>query len=347
VTTPGISVVLATYNGAAHLEEQLTSLAAQTLPPLELVVSDDGSTDDTIAIVERFAASAAFPVRIARNAQRLGYGGNFLSAASRAEGDLIAFCDQDDVWYPRKLEVARRELDRSGAALFVHVADVIDAGSAVIGGFDQHIRGTAVRPAGSLPPWGVYYGFTMVFRREVLEVLDETRRGRHPFEHEAVLSHDLWVYFVASSLFSVVEFDEPLAGYRQHGSNQTPHLRGAPLRRLTASLGQSVHEAVRRDRIAAERAELLSGLAASPDPALAAAARAAAQYWRELARREHLRVAVYGARTPLARGRALGSAARAGTYASVATGGLGSRLALKDLLAGVVGARRSKRFLVF
>src|SRR5690349_15385572 len=106
-----ISVAMATYNGAPFLPEQLQSLAAQTLPPFELVVCDDGSTDRTIQILREFATSAPFPVRIHENSERLGFGDNFLKAAALCQGDWIAFCDQDDIWLPHKLETVARHID--------------------------------------------------------------------------------------------------------------------------------------------------------------------------------------------------------------------------------------------
>ena len=99
-TAATVSVVMATYNGAAFIDEQLRSLAAQTVLPSELVVSDDGSTDGTLVHVERFAEVAPFPVLVLRNTEPLGYGENFLRAARLATGDCIALCDQDDVWLP-------------------------------------------------------------------------------------------------------------------------------------------------------------------------------------------------------------------------------------------------------
>src|SRR5512146_482570 len=95
---------MATFNGAAFLEQQLETLSAQTRAPCELVVSDDGSTDDTIAILERFARTALFEVQIVPNTGARGFAGNFLHAASLCRGSLVAWCDQDDVWSPVKLE---------------------------------------------------------------------------------------------------------------------------------------------------------------------------------------------------------------------------------------------------
>ncbi len=77
-----ISVAMATYNGGLYLQDQLESLAEQDLSPLELVVTDDGSQDDTVSLIKGFAQHAPFPVRFEQNTERLGYGRNFLKAAS-------------------------------------------------------------------------------------------------------------------------------------------------------------------------------------------------------------------------------------------------------------------------
>jgi glycosyltransferase involved in cell wall biosynthesis len=105
VRYPSVSVALCTYNGARFLDEQLASLAAQTWRPLELVVCDDRSTDSTLAILAKFASTASFPVRIVQNGAWLGYKSNFKKAACLCQGELITFCDQDDIWLPTKLEV--------------------------------------------------------------------------------------------------------------------------------------------------------------------------------------------------------------------------------------------------
>jgi glycosyltransferase involved in cell wall biosynthesis len=77
-----VSVAMATYNGEAHIHEQLLSLANQSLAPVELVVADDCSGDRTLDIVREFARTAPFAVRIYENETRLGYRANFMRAAS-------------------------------------------------------------------------------------------------------------------------------------------------------------------------------------------------------------------------------------------------------------------------
>src|SRR6516164_9097940 len=105
-TSKTVSVVLATHNGAKHIEEQIRSIAAQTLAPSELIISDDASSDDTIAIVRNVVShfGLATRTRINRNRTPLGFRDNFLRACLLAGGDFIAFCDEDDVWHPTKLE---------------------------------------------------------------------------------------------------------------------------------------------------------------------------------------------------------------------------------------------------
>ena len=97
------SVALCSYNGAKFILEQLDSIAAQTRTPDELVICDDGSCDATIAEVANFASRASFPVRVHVNEAVLGPTKNFERAIALSGGDVIALCDQDDVWHSDKL----------------------------------------------------------------------------------------------------------------------------------------------------------------------------------------------------------------------------------------------------
>jgi glycosyltransferase involved in cell wall biosynthesis len=98
------SVAMCTYNGAKFLQKQLESIANQTIKPSELIVCDDGSTDQTLAILEEFALVTQFPVAIHQNATQLGVVKNFEKAISLCTGDLIFLADQDDIWMPEKIE---------------------------------------------------------------------------------------------------------------------------------------------------------------------------------------------------------------------------------------------------
>lgn len=99
-----LSIALTTFNGAAYLADQLRSYAEQTRPPDELVVVDDGSTDESVSMVRNFAATAPFPVHVFENPTRLGVTANFEKALASCTGDVLFPSDQDDFWEPGKLE---------------------------------------------------------------------------------------------------------------------------------------------------------------------------------------------------------------------------------------------------
>src|ERR1700753_2242608 len=122
-----IWVALCTDNCERFLARQLASIQQQTRTPDELVVCDDCSTDSTVEILNSFAASAGFPVRIIRNEQNLGFVANFERAIRLCPGGLMALCDQDDIWYPTRLERSQQEFAaHPEAGLVFSDAEVID-----------------------------------------------------------------------------------------------------------------------------------------------------------------------------------------------------------------------------
>ncbi len=98
------SVAMCTFNGEKYLQEQLDSLANQTVTPNELVVCDDCSTDNTIQILEKFKSQAPFTVKIIQNESRIGVVQNFSNAIVNCTQDIIFLSDQDDYWQPTRIE---------------------------------------------------------------------------------------------------------------------------------------------------------------------------------------------------------------------------------------------------
>lgn len=99
-----ISVALCTYNGQEYITAQLQSIAEQSLPPSEIVICDDQSTDDTLVKIAEFQKHSPIPVHVFRNAARLGVAKNFAACLRKCTGEYIALSDQDDVWYKDKLQ---------------------------------------------------------------------------------------------------------------------------------------------------------------------------------------------------------------------------------------------------
>jgi glycosyltransferase involved in cell wall biosynthesis len=129
---PAISVAMATYNGETYLDEQLDSLAAQTRPPDELVVRDDGSEDGTVDVLHAFARRASFRVEVLAGGPRLGYAQNFMAASRACSGDLVFFADQDDLWRPTKLARVAQQVRRGQPRAVFHDVTLVDGDGAPI-----------------------------------------------------------------------------------------------------------------------------------------------------------------------------------------------------------------------
>jgi glycosyltransferase involved in cell wall biosynthesis len=213
-----VSIAMATYNGERFLQEQLDSVARQTLLPYELVACDDGSTDGTLDILHRFASEAPFPVRVFRNPSRLGYGFNFLGALSRCTGELVAFCDQDDVWMEQKLQVCADVMIDPGISLVSHSAVITSALP-----LRRRMR-FPKRPFSVVRHWQDFPrdarapGFSMVFRRDIL---NKVPLPRFDAEQARWATHDVWALAAALSCGHLVLLPDELVLYRLHAGNAT------------------------------------------------------------------------------------------------------------------------------
>lgn len=240
---PRVSVALCTYQGAPWLGEFLASLAAQELLPDELVVQDDASDDDTVAVLEAFAATAPFAVHLEVNPERVGSTVNFGRALARCEGRFVALADQDDIWYPHKLRrlVAVLEDDPILTLVFSD-ADIVDPEGRATGrqlwssrGIRQRLVAHEIVPCVDFARRALSTGCTMVARRRAVQaalpfpdVLDDAT---------SPMRHDRWLSLVAAAVGTVRAVPEPLLGFRSHPEQQTGVLTPAELRsrRLAAA----------------------------------------------------------------------------------------------------------------
>src|ERR1043165_3789181 len=168
------SIAMTTFNGERYLREQLDSLSAQDRLPDEVVVCDDGSSDGTLEMVRAFAASSPFAVRVIENEERLGVTRNLEKAIGLCDGELIALCDQDDVWRSDKLQqIEQAFIGNSRLGLVFTDAELIDEQSKTIGnglwravGFDRKKQRmiTQGRAVELLLAYCVVTGSTVAFR---------------------------------------------------------------------------------------------------------------------------------------------------------------------------------------
>ncbi|SNT63987.1 Glycosyltransferase involved in cell wall bisynthesis [Tardiphaga sp. OK246] len=226
--SPSLKVVilLATRNGARYLPEQLESYRVQSHQNWELLVSDDGSTDETVQIIEKFAQSVPQKVALCEG-PRKGFWQNFMSTVhcDEIDGDLFAFSDQDDVWFAEKLEravmwIAAQQTDQP--LLYFSRTEIIDQQGNPTGLSPLFERRPSFRNALVQNIGG---GNTMVFNLRARDAL------RQVPQDVQIVSHDWWTYQVIAGIGGTIHYDPlPSLGYRQHGENIVGSNSGARAR---------------------------------------------------------------------------------------------------------------------
>ena len=216
-----ISIALCTYNGERYLKEQLDSFLRQKLFPYEIVACDDASTDSTVEILEDFARTAPFPIRIYRSEHNLGLIQNFSKAASLCTGDYVAFSDQDDIWLPDRLDAsfhrmkeAEREYGSDIPLLVYSDMSIIDSeGLCLRPSFMKHekVWHSDHDPLRRLLAQNIISGNTSLCNKVLMQV-------SLPFP-EVITNHDGWFALIAASIGKIFFIPEALVLYRQHESN--------------------------------------------------------------------------------------------------------------------------------
>jgi glycosyltransferase involved in cell wall biosynthesis len=240
-----VSIAMCTFNGAAaHLLEQLRSFSNQTRLPDELVICDDGSSDETVAILQKFSSTASFPVNLIVNAENLGFVRNFEKAIGLCTGDIIFCSDQDDIWKASKIErfVATFQ-SYPGTGLVFCDANLVDAKLSPLGRtwwraqrFGQKAQVQLQTNKGGAiflknPAW-IAAGATMAFSARFQSVALPIPVG---------WTHDAWIATILSALTSVRLIPEALNDYRQH-ENQTYGASTDPTRLIKLGLSRGASQ---------------------------------------------------------------------------------------------------------
>jgi len=217
-----VSIAMATCNGAAFVDTQLASIAAQTRLPDELIVCDDTSDDATLDRLRTFAASAPFSVRIEHNPQRIGATANFERAVQLCSGDLIFLADQDDEWLPAKIEKLADRLDAEPTTGAVFCNGRVGDGEQRPLGYDlwhalafDAREQRAVRSGRAHEVFArhvVAAGTGLAFRREFVAWLRPFPALRN--------AHDSWIAALIAGVAGIECIAEPLIRYRLHDANQ-------------------------------------------------------------------------------------------------------------------------------
>ena len=218
-----VEILLAAYNGERYLREQIESLLRQTWTHWHLTVSDDGSTDDTPAILDEYAARYPQRIRRVRHGGRFGCAcAHFFWLMETCEARYMMFCDQDDVWHPDKVEktmlpMLREEAERGAdtpVLVFTNLTPVNEAlrpiGQTLMQMQKQNPQALRME---QLLFQNVATGCTLAVNRALARLAGGGRAAGE------VVMHDWWLALVAARFGRMVYVDESTLEYRQHGAN--------------------------------------------------------------------------------------------------------------------------------
>jgi glycosyltransferase involved in cell wall biosynthesis len=202
-----ISVCIATYNGEKHIKSQLDSIIPQLSENDEVIISDDGSTDETVSIIESYQDKRIQIIRANYHSPVL----NFENAIKQSKGDYIFLSDQDDIWIDTKVARFLTYLEKYHLILSDCVI-VNDSLSIISPSFfrQRESKSGLIRNLYK----NSYMGCCMAFRKELLSSALPFPKGIH--------MHDWWLGLVAEVFGSVFFLNEPLILYRRHGKNASP-----------------------------------------------------------------------------------------------------------------------------
>ena len=203
-----ISVCVATYNGEDFLREQIDSILTNLPEDAEVVISDDGSTDGTLAILGEYAETDSRVIVI--NGPGHGVIKNFENAISHSRGDYIFLSDQDDIWASDKVDTVMKAFNESDCLLVMHDAVLVDSDNHGIGETLYGLRGSR---SGFLKNLGKnsFVGCCMAFRATLIGTI-------LPIPADVEM-HDWWIGLVAETKGKTCFIPNRLIRYRRHGRN--------------------------------------------------------------------------------------------------------------------------------
>lgn len=230
-----LSIALVAYNRERFLRKQLESIVAQSRIPDEVIIGDDCSTDRTAEIISDFAAHAPFPVHWYVNHCNQGYDRNLEYAIQRCSGDVIVFCDDDDVCLPEKLRVTEQEFLRSpSTGLMVSDSTLVDERLNPLGTtlweaarFPRRKAGPALSdPIPTLARHFIAAGHVIAFRTAL-----KARILPFPQKFPSDAHADIWIALVLASIADVTCVSTSLVLHRLHRGQNSGVGQLIPLRR--------------------------------------------------------------------------------------------------------------------
>jgi glycosyltransferase involved in cell wall biosynthesis len=217
---PTVDILLASFNGEQFIAEQIESILHQSYPNIRLIIGDDESFDGTGAIIRRYAEKYPDKILPIFFDENVGVTQNFSRLADYAEAPYVMLADQDDIWFPKKVEITLKAMLEAEALygeempLLVHTDNIVidNAKNVLAKSFRKY---SDINPSRTLLRQvlmqNVALGCTIMINKRLLDL-------SFPVPTEADV-HDYWIGLVASVFGKFVYIDRPTLYYRQHGNN--------------------------------------------------------------------------------------------------------------------------------
>lgn len=215
MTKPTIAILMSTYDGEDYLAQQIDSIRKQSYKNWRLIIRDDGSSDDTVKIVEKYQSEDHRIEFLNQGAIRnVGVVRSFFELLRESEADFYMFSDQDDYWLPNKVELALQEmikLDNSQPNCVYTNLQIVD----------KDLKGKKLLLKRN---WQSFtnvlftnnvYGCTMMINNSLKRMVNFKK-----IDYQRIYMHDWWLALIAAEFGNLRFIDKATILYRQHGSNQ-------------------------------------------------------------------------------------------------------------------------------
>ena len=212
-----IDILLATYNGSKYLHEQLDSILSQSYGNINVIIRDDGSSDNTVMIIKEYEEKDNRVKLLSDNLGNLGFVRNFEKLMKNSTSEYLMFSDQDDIWYNNKVETSYKRIkaieEKNGKScpILVHT-------NSKIMNYETRTKSLFISDCAKNSSFENSF-FNFFVQGSTMLINGSLKREALPFSKEVYL-HDRYLHLIAEFVGIRSYIDKPTMDYRQHSNNE-------------------------------------------------------------------------------------------------------------------------------
>ena len=227
-----IDILLATYNGSKYLHEQLDSILSQSYGNINVIIRDDGSSDNTVMIIKEYEQKDNRVKLLSDNLGNLGFVRNFEKLMKNSTSEYLMFSDQDDIWYNNKVETSYKRIkaieEKNGKScpILVHT-------NSKIMNYETRTKSLFISDCAKNSSFENSF-FNFFVQGSTMLINGSLKREALPFSKEVYL-HDRYLHLIAEFIGIRAYIDTPTMDYRQHSNNEIGSRGTNIIKRLISS----------------------------------------------------------------------------------------------------------------